>query len=237
MAESPVKQKIRGILWRYFGSGIWRRDFHLPRMDLILSPGDDVVLVGCQRPSRITEIKRNIGDEGEILVFEIDPDNYERLVKSTPSLNNVTFDNRGVWFERGDRQLGLRNSLSTGYRVLDEGAGHQWDASDYDDTRQVEVETLDILLDEYGFVPDYIEILVNGTEPEVLQGARRTLEKDNLKLLLKTYGLGGSTVPNRVDELVTILEQYDFNYIFAPIRSRFRDIEPYDPDGDIFAWK
>lgn len=225
------KARLRAGLWRLAGSGILMRRIHLPRDDLLIEPGDTVVLVGCQRLSKLDAVLELVGGDGRVIIVEPNPDAYTRLLKYETA-ERVTLIHAAVWESETDATIGVGTSTTPSVRVLD---GGQYDASAYDRTEKVRAAPLHQLLPD-GLSPEYIEIAVNGTEPTVLRGCLDTLRESGSRVLLKNYGIGGNDEPARTPQLISLLNGIKYAYAFAPTRPWYGRIRPHDPDGDILGY-
>lgn len=225
------KVRLRAALWRLVGSGILMRGLHLPRDDLLIEPGDTVVLVGCQRLSKLDTVLELVGRDGRVITVEPNPDAYTKLKNSGKS-ERVTLIHAAVWDCETEATIGVGTATTPAVRVLD---GGQYDASAYDRTEEVRGAPLHQLLPD-GISPDYIEIAVNGTEPTVLRGCLDTLRESGARVFLKNYGIGGNGEPARTPELMSLLYSIKYAYSFAPTRPWFGRVQPHDPDGDILGY-
>lgn len=96
--------------------------------------------------------------------------------------------------------------------------------------RQVEVTTLDALIDEYG-VPVFAKIDVEGWEPQVLSGLSTPLAGLSFEV--------HSFQPSKADACIALLDELgDYAYSYAPGESF--ELEPWPPRelalfGDVYA--
>lgn len=223
--------RLRAALWRLAGSGVLMRGLHLPRADLLIDPGDKVVLIGCQRLSKLDTVLELVGRDGRVTIIEANPDACTKL-KGYGTSERVTLIHAAVWDSETDATIGVGTATTPSVRVLD---GGQYDASAYDRTEEVRAAPLHLLLPN-GLSPDYIEIAVNGTEPTVLRGCLDTLRESGSRIFLKNYGIGGNGEPARTPQLMSLLNNIKYSYAFAPTRPWYGRVRPHDPDGDILGY-
>lgn len=136
-----------------------------------LTPGDTVFDIGA-----------NLGDKAawfsdrgmDVVCVEPQPAMYEHLVNRFADTPGVTVVGKGVGSRRGTLQMSISTrepTLSTFSTHWKQGrfADSQWDA-----TAEVEIITLDDLVQEFG-IPRYCKIDVEGYEAEVIKGLTRKL--------------------------------------------------------------
>lgn len=208
---------------------------------VFVDSGDTVVVVGTPNPDRIHTFADLTGAGGRTIVFEPEPRNYERLRDAAAAYDNVTVDDRGVWSDAETKILKVADEANPGdHKIAVPGIEHDNDyrAGNYVDEMQISVDSLDALLSEYDASPDYVEIMVNGAELEVLAGASRTLEETSAKFWIKGHARDSSGKPinRRIRER---LAEYGYNAVTSKGGTEaVGDIDDWEiREGDVFAWR
>jgi FkbM family methyltransferase len=226
--HSRMKEVGRDYLYRHFGTPRGHPRLCLPRKHLLTDPTDTVVQVGTPNSRRIHQYAALTS--GEVLILEPERENYERLSAAAEEFDDVTVDPRAAG--RANQVVEFRHSEGgTGRVATAEGPESPRTLTE---TQTVEMAELDDVTAEYELSPDFVEVMVNGAETNVLGGADRVLREDGPKLLIKSYGVGTDHV-DYTREIRTHLEEYGYTVSTAPRRKRVPGHG--SPDGDIFAWK
>ncbi|MDP7030548.1 MAG: FkbM family methyltransferase [Phycisphaerales bacterium] len=134
-----------------------------------LQPGQTFVDIGAHVGLFAVPASEAVGPSGTVIAFEPDPDNRALLERnlSRHNCDNVTVVPAALADRDGEMQL-ARSRFNTGDHRISEASGGL----------RVPVYALDDWLDRCGVVPDVIKMDVQGAEPLVLAGMRRTLEAD-----------------------------------------------------------
>lgn len=222
------KDKLRAAIWSVAGAGIVSKRAHLPRDDLLIDSNDTVILVGCQRPKRIESVLEVSGPDGTVVIIEPNPTGIETLRKHNTS-SRVKFIEAAVWNEESDDLAGLMDDKNRLVQINNE----RINADGYNVVNGIRAEPLDSLLPDW-ICPDYVEVLVNGSEPFVLEGCLDELEKSQARILLKNFGYK-SNHRSTSAELTELLSSIGYKATFAPGRIFSNRIEGNHPDGDILA--
>lgn len=235
LPESRLKQKIRILLWRYGSAGIIHRKIHLLRRPLLITPGDNVILVGCSGNQTLREVSELVDSTGSVLIIEPDSDRRRKLNPDEVNAK-VQIDSRAAWSSAERLHFGKQGGDAPSGRVLDSESNHVWKSDDYDKANPIEAAPLSTIADEYDFNPDYIELATNGTEPEVLTGATSLLSSAEVKICIKAHGLAAPHTLDRSHLSLEKLGEIGYEYVFSPIRPLPSKIWGAHPDGDIFAY-
>jgi FkbM family methyltransferase len=153
-----------------------------------LREGDIVVEVGGCTGEYTVPAAQKIGEHGKIFTFEADPLGCECIKKNAElySLKNIEVINEAVSDIVGQWvKLSIPKNLSGGVLVGD-------------DKGSMKTTTLDAYLSDVRAV--VLKITVNGSEPEVLMGARELLK--NVRSVVFQSA--------RYEEIIQILEDYCF---------------------------
>lgn len=231
LPEWGPKRRARRALFGWFGSPRGHPRLWLPRKQLLTTPSDTIVQVGTPNVGRVQQFA--CLTRSDVLIFEPKEENYERLREAAQAYDRVRIDPRGAAESHRTAEM-MVSSRGDGDGRIPTDIGSEV-TTDFDDVQEVELAPLDDLLAEHDLEPDFIEVMVNGAELSVLEGASQVLETVGPRLLLKSYGVGVLEDISHVDEMVTILEAHGYEVVTAPIRA---DV-PHSgsPDGDLFAWK
>jgi FkbM family methyltransferase len=162
---------LRIFLGTYERSGV---DLFLDELE----PGDRVVDIGASLGYYSLLAGRLVGPEGRVCAVEPDPHNV-RFLEAHRGANR--FSDRMSLFPVGlsDRAGTLSFDRGTGT-----GTGKLSDTGDI----QVDVITLDQLVERLGWEPTLVKIDVEGAELGVLQGGEATLLSARPTILLSTHG-------------------------------------------------
>jgi FkbM family methyltransferase len=153
-----------------------------------LSQNEVFVDCGAYDGDTIAEFRRVTSDQFErIIAFEPDPDNYKALCSAVSSESRIAVHPYAV----GTRRETLRFAAGgTGARVSSAGA----------------CEVQAISLDEAlaGTTPTYIKFDIEGSEPDALQGARKTMATHRPKMAVCAYHAPDHlwSIPLRLNELL-----------------------------------
>lgn len=162
-------------IWRYFR----------PRA------GDVVVDVGAHVGKYTVVAARQVGEQGKVVAIEAHPDNFQALLHnlSLNDLQNVTPLNLAAYSENG-KTMRLFGRWDSAYTLK------AWSET----AVRVKTRTVDSLLMECGIESaDWVKIDVEGAEPEVLTGMRRTIENSpNLRVLVEVAPTTESEIDGRL---------------------------------------
>lgn len=225
-----VADHARALAFRAFGAPVAHQQAQLPRKPMMMGPGNTVVQVGTPNVYRVHQLRDYVGETGEVLIIEPIPENAEALRTAAAEYENVTIDERAA----GEIPRTVEQSV-----VMSGGGQPQMapdvEAPDTEDTthQTVEYERLDRIVSDYDLSPDYLEVMVNGAEHDVLAGAGDVLATAEPRVLVKSFGynLASESSPTDIESLLT---EAGYRTVRAPARST--PPSRGSPDGDIFAW-
>lgn len=210
--------------------------------EALIHTGDDAVLVGTPNVQRVHQFSRMVGAQGTVLILEPDPRNREPLEDAASDYDNVTIDERGAWSSSETKDLLLADDSNSGDNKIEvDGIKHDNDfrSENYIDSLTIQVEPLDSILAEHELTPDFIEIMVNGAELEVLQGATAVLRDSDARLLVKGHAKVVETGEPINTRIAAHLEEFGYRTIIGP----GGDPTVGETDdwqrraGDVYAWK
>lgn len=212
---------------------------------IFINKGDTVVLVGTPFESRVHELARSVGRSGNVLVVEPSPENVQRIEPAINEYNHVTLDERAAWHEPGVQELTVTPEGDEAASFIEseqyEHEAHQIHELHLE-TVEVEAERLDAIVDSFGYAPDYLEVMVNGAELEVLRGSSAILESARPRVLAKGHARDRESGEPLNEELASFLRSFGYNITLSKggRKTMFKD-HPTDTDwirreGDVFAW-
>lgn len=157
-----------------------------------LKKGDTVVDAGANIGVFTVLAAKSVGDDGKLIAIEPEKKNVENLRKNIEinGLNNVAVVPKGLWNRRSKKRLYLTRG-STGHSLVQEQA-HHTDLAGHqptdDKTEEIETDTLDNILEELGVSKvDFIKMDIEGAEIQALDGMKRTLKTNDVKLAIAAY--------------------------------------------------
>ncbi|MBP7088425.1 MAG: FkbM family methyltransferase [Candidatus Omnitrophica bacterium] len=143
--------------------------------------GDIIVDAGAYIGAFAILVSPLIGNEGKIIAFEPDRDNYRRLLYNI-KLNNITniiTINKGLWSK--DALLEF-NHTCTG------DSSFFFDPSALSSVLRIPVANLSEELKRLGIKKvDFIKMDIEGAELEAIQGAKNLLKKNKVNLAIASY--------------------------------------------------
>lgn len=201
----------------------------IPR-ELVIETGDSTVMVGSPNAARLREFAGLTGSSGRVLFVEPEPENVRVLERAAADYHHAAVDDRGAWTESDTRELLLADeSNPADHKVPVEGVEHDNDyrSENYNAAVEIEVE------------PDYVEIMVNGAEMEVLEGATRVLETASPTLYVKGHARSVDSGDPINERIAAFLEEYGYRAVVgAPSGSTVGDTADWQQRaGDVYAWR
>lgn len=167
-----------------------------------IKEGDIVVDVGANIGYYTLIFAQLVGKSGKVIAFEPEPKNFEILKKNIAINNydNVIVEQKIVSEKCGSMKLYVSDSDIVGHRIQQMG--------NLENFVEVESVTLDDYMKKLNLDEkvNFIKIDVEGAEPNVLEGSKKILEKnDHLKIftefnreVVKNYG----TDPKKMIDLL-----------------------------------
>ena len=158
-----------------------------------LRRGQDVLQVGSAAwtleagISQAIALSVIVGPRGHVLVLEPEAKNRQALIEYAlkHGIHNISVVPLAACNERGTRKLTVYGGAS-GAHVLGEALERRQGTGEAasprtarNDVREVEIEvdTIDHVLEEREYSPDFINLTTNGSEFEVIQGMAETLKR------------------------------------------------------------
>lgn len=132
------------------------------------------------------------GAFGTIESFEPDPVNFDLLAAAHAGSERIRLHKAGLWSSTG--RIGFTHDGTSGSAVSEDRA-----------------ETIDVIaLDDLDLSPTLIKLDVEGSEPAVLEGARRTIIRHRPRLAVCVYHR-----PSHMWDVAAFLEGLDLGYRFG----------------------
>lgn len=229
-----VSDRIRAALVRARGT--------LPKT-LRVRRGEVALLVGTPNPSTMVRFSNAVGPSGLVVIVEPAPENIRRLEEAYDRLpwTNVQLVPCAAWSELDHVTFSLA-AHSGDHKIDVDGVEHDNDyrpENTYEETITVQAQPLDNIVEQQELDRvDYVEIMVNGAELEVLRGATSLLRKHRpIRLLVKGHARTEEGKPLNED-ICEFLDQFGITTIIT---------EGGDPavgtnpewnvrDGDVWAY-
>ena len=139
-----------------------------------------------------------VGEEGKVIAFEPDRENFENLQKNIQlnNLRNVIVIPKGMWNQNGMLNMESNNNASTFY--FNEQSRN---------ICQVPVTTLDETLKHLKINKvNFIKMDIEGAEIEALKRSIQTLKQSNSSLAIATYHIiNGEKTAQAVEDLLRLI--------------------------------
>ncbi|HMK94377.1 MAG TPA: FkbM family methyltransferase [Candidatus Limnocylindrales bacterium] len=183
----------------------------------VLKEGDTVLDIGANIGYYVLIESQLVGEKGKVYAVEPVCSNFESLEKNV-QLNNLknvsTFqlafgekDARSEIYVSNKSNWCAMNKDATGGKILF--------------AQEVSVQTVDTFFKDRA-PPDFIRMDVEGYEYQVIKGMAKTL-KGNIKILIELHPWRPFLEPERMDELLDILEQNDFRAKFVVFENKVKE--------------
>ena len=179
LAGTDIYPAARAVYRKFNARSRKAREYELDFYRAIIKPGDLVFDIGANVGFK-TEAFVACG--ARVICVEPNPKCLPILLHEFGSVENVTIVPKGVGAQTAIMHLNIMG-LATTASMLDDWQAFGIGASGVKESVQVQVTTLDDLIDRFG-EPAYIKIDVEGFELEVLKGLSRPVS-----LLSFEYGL------------------------------------------------
>lgn len=210
--------------------------------ELLIDEGDSAIMVGSPNPEQVHRFASLTGAEGTVLFIEPHPDNAASLRTASSEYDYVTVIEKGVWSSKGTQELMLAHPNHPGdNKIPVNGIQHDNDyrKENYNESIEIDVDTLDNIVEENHIQPDFIEIAVNGAELEVLRGLTNTLEAYLPRLFVKGHPREEGTGKPINTRIVDLLHEHGYQAVIgAATEPTVGDSEEWTRrDGDVYGWR
>lgn len=187
--ESSLLRSTRSFLFQY-------KMFRFAMKGLFpfcwLGPGDKAVQIGCAEwlldfgVSQALIMSTIVGASGHVLVIEPDPQNVSalrRYIKKN-KISNMTVIQKAAWSEKRMMKFTVYGDRSSS-NVITDIRYRDYDQTFIDtdnvrNTGEIEIcaDTIDNIVRELGYHPDFVNMTINGAEYEALLGLEKSFDKD-----------------------------------------------------------
>ena len=161
--------------------------------------GNIIIDAGAYLGSFTVFAAKKVGKNGKVIAFEPDPNNFEKLMKNINlnKLKNVIAIKKGLYSTNMKMVFDSSEVISHIISI-----DHKENLNNY---MNIEVITLDEILEELQIDKvDFIKMDVEGAEVQVLQGCRRTLQKNRVNLAIASYHIvNGLPTSSSVEHLLS----------------------------------
>jgi len=165
----------------YWLRGRTREATTMARFASLIHPGDTVIEIGGHIGYVTQYLASLVGEPGSVIVFEPGSNNLPYIRDNVSHLPQVELIEKACGDSPERRTFfledltGQNNSFTLGYGLLREAEAKAIKAR----IRPVEVDvvTLDSVLDERGLTPQLLKIDVEGSELAVLRGSQTTIDR------------------------------------------------------------
>lgn len=174
----------------------------------ILQKGMVVLDVGAHVGYFTLVAAKLVGEEGKVFAFEPEPYNFDLLVRNIKlnGYHSVIPTQKAIADKNGRATLFL-DKTRFGHHSL--SRGNVIDCSG--NSVEVDVQTLDDFLKDFGDRVDFAKIDVQGAESAVIQGMAKTIESNkNLKIVVEFTLLGLRCFGSSPEEFLNRLIGYGF---------------------------
>lgn len=219
--DGPVIVNRSGIVWEcdlnevidltMFVFGRWERS-SIQTYRALLNPGDTVIDIGANVGAHTLPLASIVGPKGMVLACEPTQWGYSKLVRNlslNPRLAMSVLARQVMLMSSGAQEP--PNALFASWPVEHSDDLHQDHAGRSLPTHGASVSTLDDLVSETGLRwIHFIKIDVDGAEPDVLQGAKRTVARCKPIILLEWAPCLFEARRDEVDQMFTFLDDLGY---------------------------
>lgn len=169
----------------------------------LLRPGDTVVDVGAHWGTHAAFYREAVGQTGKVVAYEPNPDSYQCLVRNVPGILAYSL----ALSDRSAQEPLCMHPGNAGASFLG-GAGPVVRLVPLD-------EHLKLWRDEYDRIT-LIKVDAEGAEPEVLAGARKTIERHRPALFIEVNPGALARRGHSAKQIQAFLDELDYRVEFFP---------------------
>lgn len=200
-----VKTNDIGLSPDLINKGIFE-EFETKTFKKLINPNTILIDIGANI-GYYTLIASQIIENGKIYSFEPELNNYKLLVKNIKlnKLNSVFPFQKAISNKIGMIKIFL-DSINLGNHSL-----AKKNVPDQDDFIEVETITLDSFIENFDEIHDIlIKIDTQGAEGLILEGAKKLLKRENLKIIMEFWPNGLKNMGTDPYELLNEMKNYGF---------------------------
>lgn len=189
-----------------------------------LKKGDVFVDVGAHIGYFSLMAALKIGNRGCVFAFEPAPVNFHLLLRNI-NLNkfqNITAIRKAVFDKKKKINLYFSKTNTGDHRVFDSGDNRNF--------LKIEAINLDDFFDKRNERIDFIKIDVQGSEIKVLEGMKKILKKEKLKMFIEFWPYGIKMNGDDPKRLLDLILKNGFKIIFPIMRTR-KFLNRYIPEN------
>ena len=189
----PAYHDVRSVIREIYGLNVYELLFKPKR-------GYKVVDIGAHVGVYALKVARQIDTEGLLVAVEPEPDNYKLLVKNVRINNAKNIIPLKLAISNRDGRLKL-------YKSLNSSLSHSIMFHVSEEWIETDTITLDGLLSKLGINHvDLVKIDAEGSEIDILRGAKKLLANSGVKIVIATYH-----TPTQARDIKRYLKAVDFN--------------------------
>lgn len=176
VSEVHSRWEMLGLLHEQLVGRVYTRLYEPKRGDIVVDAGANIGVFTVLAA-------KSVGGDGEVIAIEPEKKNLENLSKNIKinGLGNVVVVPKGL-LDRGGRKRLYLASSSGGHSLV----------HDLDKTEEIEVDTLDNILEGLGVSKvDFLKMDIEGAEIQALDGMKKTLKSSGVNLAIAAYHLVG----------------------------------------------
>jgi FkbM family methyltransferase len=162
-----------------------------------IKSGMTVIDIGAHIGYYTLLFAKYVGATGSVFSFEPSPSNFDMLARNVElnHLSRVRICNSAIFSRCGEISISIPDDSNSGQASLIESVGSR--------RLQVRSTTLDAACATLDIRPDFVKIDVEGSESDVLAGARETIRQYRPKMLIELHHLDGNPSGNPVPGFLT----------------------------------
>ena len=163
------------ILVEQFIKNIYERRYKIQE-------GNTVVSIGASIGTNTVVFSKEVGKEGKVIAIEPDTDRLkylEKNIRMNKVDDNIILIKKGVWDKKAKMEFYKKNPAESSSLIC---SGNSKKITEF------EVDTLDNILADLNIKKvDFIKMDIEGAEIEALNGMRKTLKNNDVKLATASY--------------------------------------------------
>lgn len=189
MYANSFDRLITLLLWK----NSWKESFEINTLKNIIKPGMCVVDIGANIGFHTLHMAELVGNDGKVVAFEPDPENFRLLKKaiSANNISNVSLIQKAVCNQSGTSHLYLSGGNKGDHRIFD--------SKDNRNNIPIEALKLDDIAADLPKI-DVIKIDIQGSEILALRGMKNIIDSNNQLIVLCEYAPSLLKLAGHTDE-------------------------------------